>query len=419
MIPGQIPYGVGDLFLEEAAQQRALETRLRQTFAGWAYSEIIPPTLEYAEVVAGPAGSQLANRMIRFVDRDGQTLALRPDLTIPTARAVGAKLYAEPLPLRLFYIGNVFRYEDPQAGRRREFCQAGCELIGASSVAADVEVLSLTIAALAAAGLTDFQLTIGHIGFYHSLLAALQLTPEVGQKLSEAIDRKRQGDLAALLPTLPLTLPGRRALQTLPRLAGGVEVCAQALEICLTPDMAAAVQHLQAVYTGLAAAGVAPCISLDLGEIRGMAYYTGITFEGFAPGSGAAICSGGRYDNLVGHVGPALPAVGCALMVDGILRLARQQQAPAHSLAPHWLIGAASAAAVTALRAWIAGRRRAGQVVEVDLLGRSKEALADLAQQRGIARLLWLHAQGVDLLTAAGVRTWALADFLAAPPEVL
>lgn len=419
MTPGQIPYGVGDLFLEEAAQQRALETLLRQTFAGWAYSEIIPPTLEYAEVVAGPAGAQLANRMIRFVDRDGQTLALRPDLTIPTARAVGAKLYAEPLPLRLFYIGNVFRYEDPQAGRRREFCQAGCELIGASSVAADVEVLSLTIAALAAAGLTDFQLTIGHIGFYHSLLAALQLTPEASQKLSEAIDRKRQGDLAALLPTLPLTLPGRRALQTLPRLAGGVEVCAQALEICLTPDMAAAVQHLQAVYTGLTAAGLAPYISLDLGEIRGMAYYTGITFEGFAPGSGAAICSGGRYDNLVGYFGPALPAVGCALMVDGILRLARQQQAPAHPLAPHWLIGAAPAAAVAALQAWIAGRRQAGQVVEVDLLGRSQQALADLAQQRGIARLLWLHAQGVDLLTAAGVRTWALADFLAAPPEVL
>ena len=419
MIPGQIPYGVGDLFLEDAAHQRALETRLRQTFAGWAYSEIIPPTLEYAEVVAGPAGSQLANTMIRFVDRDGQTLALRPDLTIPTARAVGTKLYAEPLPLRLFYIGNVFRYEEPQAGRRREFSQAGCELIGASTVAADVEVLSLTIAALRAAGLTDFQLTIGHIGFYHSLLAALKLTPEATLTLSEAIDRKRQGDLAALLPTLPLTLPARRALQTLPRLTGGVEVCAQALEICLTPDMAAAVHHLQAIYARLAAAGLAPHISLDLGEIRGMAYYTGITFEGFAPGSGAAICSGGRYDNLIGHFGPALPAVGCALVVDRVLRIARQQQAPAHSLTPDWLMGVAPAADVTALQGWIAARRAAGQVVDVDVLGRSEDALRTLAQQHAIPRLLWLHEQGVHLLTANSAQAWALADFLAAPPEAL
>lgn len=417
MIPGQIPYGVGDLFLEDAAHQRVLEARLRQTFAGWAYTEIIPPMLEYAEVLAGPAGNQLAGNMIRFVDRDGQTLALRPDLTIPTARAVGTKLYDEPLPLRLFYIGNVFRYEEPQAGRRREFSQAGFELIGAGTVAADVEVLSLTIAALHAAGLRTFQLTVGHIAFYHGLLAALNLTPESRQTLSEAIDRKRQGDLAALLPTLPLTFPARRALQALPHLAGGAEVFAHALEICLTAEMAAAVEHLQAVYARLAAVGLASFISVDLGEIRGMAYYTGITFEGFAPGSGAAICNGGRYDNLIGHFGPALPAVGCALVMDRVRQVARQQHAPAPSLTPDWLVGAAPAADVALLRDWLAAQRAAGQVIDVDLLGRSEAALRALAQQRAIPGLLWLHGNDVSLFTAQGQQTWALADFLALPPE--
>jgi len=419
LITGQIPYGVGDLFLEDAVQQRALEMDLRRTFAGWAYSEIIPPTLEYADVVAGPAGRQLAGNMIRFVDRDGQTLALRPDLTIPTARAVGTKLYDEPLPLRLFYIGNVFRYEEPQAGRRREFSQAGFELIGAGTVAADVEVLSLTIAALRAAGLRTFQLTIGHIGFYHGLLTALNLTPEATQILSDAIDRKRQGDLAALLPTLPLTLPARRALQALPHLVGGAAVFTQALEICLTAEMAAAVDHLQAVYTRLAAAGLAPQVTVDLGEIRGMAYYTGITFEGFAPGLGASLCSGGRYDNLIGHFGPPLPAVGCALVVERLRQVARQQQAPLRSQAPDWLVGAAPGADVAALQAWMAAQRAAGQVIDVDLLGRSADTLRALAAQRAIPRLLWLDAESVSLFTAEGQQSWTIADFLAAPQEAL
>lgn len=417
MITGQIPYGVGDLFLEDAAQQRALEMNLRRTFAGWAYSEIIPPTLEYAEVVAGPAGSQLAGNMIRFVDRDGQTLALRPDLTIPTARAVGTKLYDEPLPLRLFYIGNVFRYEEPQAGRRREFSQAGFELIGAGTVAADVEVLSLAIAALRAAGLRAFQLTIGHIGFYHSLLAALNLTPAATQTLSDAIDRKRQGDLTALLPTLPLTLPARRALQALPRLAGGAEVFPQALEICLTTEMAAAVAHLEAVYARVAAAGMTPHVTVDLGEVRGMAYYTGITFEGFAPGLGAALCSGGRYDNLIGHFGPTLPAVGCALVVERLRQAGRLQQAPAPALTTDWLVGAAPGADAAALHPWMAAQRAAGQIIDVDLLGRSADALRALAQQRAIPRLLWLDDEGVSLFTAEGEQTWTLAGFLAAWSE--
>ena len=174
MIKGQLPYGVGDLFFEYAAQRRMLEFRLRRVFAAWAYAEIISPTLEYADVVSGPAGSQLASNIMRFVDRNGETLALRPDLTIPTARAVASKLYDQPQPLRLCYIGSVFRYEDPQAGRRREFTQAGFELIGAGTVAADAEVLQLTVAALHAAELDQFMLTIGHMDFYRSLLEKLR-----------------------------------------------------------------------------------------------------------------------------------------------------------------------------------------------------------------------------------------------------
>ena len=134
-----LPQGVVDLFYEDAADKRQLEQALRTLFTSWSYDELIPPTFEYADTLASEAGTQIAEEMYRFTDRDGRTLALRPDLTVPTARVVGTRLYDQPMPLRLFYVGPVFRYERPQAGRQREFTQAGIELVGAGTPAADAK----------------------------------------------------------------------------------------------------------------------------------------------------------------------------------------------------------------------------------------------------------------------------------------
>lgn len=418
MIKGQLPYGVGDLFFEHAAEQRTLEHRLRQVFSTWAYTEIISPTLEYADIVVGPAGSQLASNIMRFVDRNGETLALRPDLTIPTARAVASKLYDQPQPLRLFYVGSVFRHEDPQAGRRREFTQAGFELIGAGTVAADAEVLQLTIAALRAAALHEFTLTIGHMGFYHGLLAALDLPGEAEAQLTAAIDRKRHGDLLQLLQTLPLTETARRSLHTLPSLTGGDGVFDRAAAVCLTPAMTAAVTHLHQVWLHLAALGLAKHVMVDFSEIRGMAYYTGLTFEGFAPGVGAALCSGGRYDDLIGHFGPAMPAVGCALVVDRLLLTRRYQAATPPAPTPDWLVGVVPGFEASPLQTWLDDRRQHGQVIDVDLLGRDEATLCAVRLARGIRRLVWYAGpQAVTLYDAAGSRRLTLAALTALSDE--
>lgn len=414
MIKGQLPYGVGDLFFEYAAQQRALEQRLRQVFGAWAYAELILPTLEYADVVSGPAGSQLASNIMRFVDRDGETLALRPDMTIPTARAVATKLYDQPQPLRLCYVGSVFRYEDPQGGRRREFTQAGFELIGADTVAADAEVLQLTVAALRAADLQRFVLTIGHMGFYRSLLAALALPVDAEAALTAAIDRKRQGDLLQLLATLPLTAAAQRSLRTLPSLSGQQGVFDQALDVCLTPAMAAAVTHLHQVWQRLHELDLAAHILVDFSEIRGMAYYTGLTFEGFAPGAGAALCSGGRYDDLIGHFGAPRPAVGCALVVDRLLSTARHQGTQLPAVTPGWLVGSAPDSDLRPLQVWLDDGRTRGQVIDVDLLGRDETTLRAVQQARGIRQLVWYAGPAaITLHTADGTRHLTLDELLA------
>ena len=144
-----LPEGVRDLLFADAATLRGMAASFRATWTAWGYREIILPTFEYAATLSTDVGAGLDAEMYRFFDRHGRTLALRPDMTIPTARVVGTRLYDQPKPLRLSYIGSVFRYEPPRAGRQHEFIQAGVELMGARGATADAESIALAVAALA------------------------------------------------------------------------------------------------------------------------------------------------------------------------------------------------------------------------------------------------------------------------------
>jgi ATP phosphoribosyltransferase regulatory subunit len=392
-----LPQGVVDLLYQDAASKRNLEAALRGCFRAWSYDELIPPSFEYADTLASEAGTQLAEEMYRFTDRDGRTLALRPDLTIPAARVVATRLHDQPMPLRLFYVGSVFRYEAPQAGRQREFTQAGVELIGAGTPAADAEVLALTVEALAAAGLRHFQLALGQMAFFRALLAELDSPAAVLGALQSAIDRKNPADLAAALEQATASQPLRRAFTALPQLNGGPQVLQQGRAVCLNPAMQAALDWLDALHELLVAYGVVDDMTFDLGETRGMAYYTGITFKGYTPGLGFSICSGGRYDDLVGHFGRPQPAVGCALWVDRIL-LARQRQGwqPA-PLVPDLLW--AADACPDCLRLLLALRRR-GLRVELDVSDASPNALRQRAASGETPRVAICDGDGVLLVSA-------------------
>jgi ATP phosphoribosyltransferase regulatory subunit len=405
-----LPQGVADFFLEDAAAKRDLEEALRRLFSGWAYSELIPPSFEYADTLASEAGTQLAEEMYRFVDRDGRTLALRPDLTIPTARVVATRLYDQPLPLRLFYVGSVFRYEAPQAGRQREFTQAGVELVGAGTAAADAEVLALTVQALRTAGLHGFHIALGQMAFFRSLLAEVAAPPAAIASLQSALDRQNSADLHAALAQMDVTQAVRQTLLALPHLNGGPAILTAGYAYCLNDGMAAALARLQAIHDFLAAYDMVDAVSYDLGETRGMAYYTGITFKAYAPGLGFSVCSGGRYDDLVGHFGPQQPAVGCALWLDRLL-LARQRQGwrPA-SLAPDLILSATGCQECLAATMQL---RQAGWRVELDVLGRVGDELWRYALLRGARMAATCAGSGQALLrSAAGERQIAVDAWL-------
>ncbi len=379
----QLPYGVADLFFNDAARKRAVERTLADTFTRWGYSEIIPPMFEYYESLAAEAGPQLRDEMYRFFDRDGRTLALRADFTIPTARIVGTKLFDRAMPLRFFYVGSVFRYEEPQAGVRREFTQAGIELIGASTADADAEAIALAMTSLREIGLDDFRFTLGNAAYLRALLRDVSLHDVDDLALRDAIRRKSSSALDRLLDGLVLDPVTKNALAQLPMLWGGVEVLDHAPSI--NDESSQAIERLRHVVAQLDQFGLKDFVTLDLAENRGMAYYTGIIFEGFVAGLGFSVASGGRYDNLIAHFGPNIPAVGFAIGIERAMMALR----PPASVAPD-VIAQEYDERVQAARA-------RGQMVEVDVFNRAEDALRDYARTRG-AREIWFRDDRTERL---------------------
>lgn len=417
----QIPHGVQDRFMVEAARRRQVEAVLREHFCRWGYQEVITPTFEYYDNLVVGASPELQLAMYCFFDRDGRTLALRADFTPQIARTAATKLFDQPMPLRCFYIGSLFRYEEPQAGRKREFTQAGIELIGADTTSADAEVVALAVTALGALNLQNFQVNLGQMAFFHALTAGL--SPDSVTAIREAIDRKSSTRLARALTTPEVTPAQRELLARLHDWVGGAEVLeeARALSTNLPEATAAmaAIDRLAEVYRLLQVYGMGDRVILDLGEVRGMDYYTGITIRGMVPGLGWPILSGGRYDNLIAYFGRSLPAVGFGLGIERVLLVQSRYRMPAPSIVPHLLVQSCDHPACHDL---IQRLRARGCRVEVDVLGLDGSHLSDLAHQRGIPRTLrcvsgsWLLSdkRGEHLLTESElwqeVDTWGIGE---------
>ncbi len=391
-IERQLPHGVADLYFEDAARKTRAENILRETFARASYSEVIPPTFEYYEALAAEASPQVREEIYRFPDRDGRMLALRADPTIPIARLISTKLFDRPLPLRLFYIANVFRHEEPKASLRREFTQAGVELIGAGTPQADAEVIALTVNSLRAVGLQEFRVRLGAMDILNALLEPLGLNETQFELVKSALERKNERALNDLLRDAPMTAETRRALAALPTLAGGGEILPRARRECAINDGArAALERMQTLWNFLDVLGVSEAITLDLGMVRGMAYYTGIVFEGFARGIGFSILSGGRYDKLLAHFGNALPACGFAIGVERVLAALHLQSGDAISLAPE--IIAEMGSANVAQR--VAEKRAQGVRVEWYLQNGTRAEILGSARERG-ARAVWFNDGSVE-----------------------
>jgi ATP phosphoribosyltransferase regulatory subunit len=310
-LPAATPPGALDLTGDAARRRRGLERGAVQLLERAGYEELLPPTFEYEDVFLRAGGSGVAERLLRFPDRDGRILALRYDFTSSIARIASTTFASATLPLRLSYSGKVYRQEPERGGRPRETLQVGAELLGDDALTADVEIVRLTLALIRSAGLEDFQVNLGHVGVLAPGLAALE--EPLRAQVRRWIDRKdragltralagRSGD-AATLARLPFVIGRRDALESALREA--------------PPAALASLQRLLALDDALSTEERRHVV-YDLGEVRGLDYYTGVHFEVYVAGTGRAAGAGGRYDELMGRFGRPMPAVGLSLDLDAI-----------------------------------------------------------------------------------------------------
>jgi len=345
----QVPRGVQCFVGDEVRQRRAIEDIATGVFLGWDYEEIIPPLFDYADVFSTPG---LAAQTYSFVDRDGNVLALRPDFTSLLAKIAAGRLAHRAAPIRLFYSGEVLRYEPPRAGRHDELFQMGLEHLGGERAGADAEVVAVAAECLEALGVRDGVVALGHVAVFNALVDAAGIDPAARPALRDRVDAKDASGVAAALAG-STAAPATEALIALTSLAGGVSVLDRAEEaVRAVPAAAAAVGELRTLVDALVAAGLGERIAVDLGEVRGLDYYTGLVFRIFAPGLGFEVGSGGRYDGLLARFGRPLPAVGFMLGLDRVaLLLERQGAVPAAAPAAAEVVGSLSGACQ---------RRRAG-----------------------------------------------------------
>jgi len=319
----QVPPGVQCFLGDEARRRRSIEERVVNVFEGWDYEEIIPPLFDYADVFASQA---LLPKTYSFVGRDGSLLALRPDFTSLLAKIAAGRLAGRPAPMRLYYSGEVLRYEPPRAGRQSELFQMGLEHLGGEPRAADAEVLAIAAECLDVLGVRGFVLALGHVGVFGGLLAGVALDPATLERLRERVEAKDPAGVRDALPAGAVPARVADALVRLTTLSGDPTILAEAeTALASCPEARVALAELAKVAETLQLAGLGRGLTVDLSEVRGLDYYTGLVFRAYAPDLGFEVGGGGRYDTLLARFGRPMPAVGFMLGLDRLALLLERQ----------------------------------------------------------------------------------------------
>jgi histidyl-tRNA synthetase len=318
----QRPRGTRDFAPDEMARRRLALEKMRETALRFGFREIQMPTFEELELFTKKSGPGIVNELYAFKDKGGRDIALRPEMTAQVMRFYVSDLSSLPKPLKLFYYGPCFRYENPQSGRFREFFQFGAEIAGANTPETDAEVVALASAIIAAVGLKGFGIRIGCISVLRDMLKELKLSGEEIAAALHFLDKNDVEGFNLFASQKSISKETVERILSIRNLKG---------DIGILDDLndGTAKDYLKEMAKSLSLLGVGN-FQIDLGIIRGLDYYTGMVFEIDAPSLGAEkqICGGGSYDLVPLFGGEQVFTTGFALGFDRILMAAENEGLP-------------------------------------------------------------------------------------------
>jgi ATP phosphoribosyltransferase regulatory subunit len=321
-----LPDGVDEVLPEQAQDVEYLRRQLLDLYHNWGYDLVIPPMVEFTESLLSGSGSDLDLMTFRITDQlSGRMMGIRADITPQTARMDAHSLRREG-PSRLCYAGTVLHTRPRGPLESRTPISVGVELFGEATLAADIEVIELFLQTLKTCGVSAVHLDLGHVDIYRGLLAEASLDKALEAEFFELLQRKASAELARWVDRNIKDKKLASWLTRLPSLTGGVEVLAAAKSALAgaPASVLEAVEQLGKIVSALTDADVS--IYLDLGEMPGYHYHTGVVFAAYVQGYGKALGNGGRYDHVGEAFGRARPATGFAFDLKSLVSQGRRHR---------------------------------------------------------------------------------------------
>jgi len=382
--------GMRDFLPRYAERIRYVEQVSRELAQLYGYEEVITPVMERYKLLAAKSGEEIRERMYAFEDMGGRKVALRPEFTASIARLVATKMKYAPKPLKLFCVGSLYRYDEPQYGRFREFWQSDYELIGSSRPEADAEILAITNDLMKRLGFRSYYIKIGHMGILRGILSEESIEEEQQNRIMQLLDKKHWEEALSVVHQLGAPQKCITTLKTIlktrgndaPRVLKEAKESVQSYESSIT-----AVENLREILQLTKGGGIDFETLIEAGFARGLEYYTGMIFESYVPDMDIALGGGGRYDKLIELFGgEPTPAVGVAPGIDRLALAMKKQRVPVKIRRERRVmiipVDEELQAKVFELSNML---RRAGVSTEVEVMGRTvSKALSD-ANRRAFA----------------------------------
>jgi histidyl-tRNA synthetase len=308
--------GLRDVLPPESEVFRVLVNKFVSVVRSYGYQEVIPPTIELFELFATKSGPEISRSMYVFKDKAGREVCLRPELTASVVRIYIRSLLAEVKPIKLFYVGNAFRYEEPQLGRYREFTQVGVELIGDDSIYSDIELFLILRDYYSSLGLKEYLIKINDVGILRGLFNLWGINEDTQDLILHYMDKGLFDNATSLIRNNTKADLGLFNELTSIKTEEPEDLIVKLSSINLPEGISERVKRLYEVTSIIKKLGINKVL-IDLSFARGLAYYTGLIFEITVPNLNISIGGGGRYDKLVElYGGPPAPATGFALGVE-------------------------------------------------------------------------------------------------------